>query len=55
MTERRWENVWAEIVSKAAEHMSAGRPVVTLGREVPNQITITTPPCTTTSSTSPSP
>src|SRR3954449_1626211 len=38
MPERRWENVWAEIVAKAREYQASGEPVLTLSRDVPNEI-----------------
>jgi hypothetical protein len=38
MTERPWQNVWAEIVSKAREHMVRGEPIRTLDRDLANMI-----------------
>src|SRR4051794_35420488 len=38
MSDRTWENVWAEIVAKAREHMTTGEPIPTLGHGVANQI-----------------
>jgi len=43
MTDRRWENVWCEVLEKTRDHLLRGEPVATLGRKVPNQIVGVTP------------